>query len=119
MGGDRGNEQGGFDGGTVGISWELRLGKRRPWNLRPGNRGTVEAWVDTVGNRGKLPWKSGGEPGDGKQDWSWRAGTSEEMTAGKQTHVFVVRKRKKIISIKLAESQDAGLPPVELTITLH
>ena len=83
VGGDRGNKQGGFDGGTVGISRELRLGKRRPWNLRPGNRGTVEAWVDAVGNRGELPWKSGGEPGDGRQDWSWRAGTSEGNDCGK------------------------------------
>ena len=75
-----GRMQGGFDRGTVGIFRKLRLEKQRPWNLRPGNRGTVEVLRDAVGKRGELPWQSRGVTGDGKQDWSWRTGTTKETT---------------------------------------
>ena len=41
-----------FGGGTVEIFGRIRLGKRRPWKLRLGNRGTVEEFAGAVGNRG-------------------------------------------------------------------
>ena len=53
---------GGFGGGTVEILRKIRLGKRRPWKLRLGNRGTVEEFAGRRGKPGELPWKnSGGE----------------------------------------------------------
>ena len=94
--------QGGFDGGTVGIFRKDQTRERRPWNSRPGNRGSF------AGRRGK-PWRAAvdeqvsdrrQDAGLELEDWNDRGDDCGRITRDTNTSLQF---RKIIISLKTRE----------------
>ena len=78
-----GGRDSGFFGGRLAVGGDRRnFQEAQTRETKTVELASGEPW-DRGSLGGELLWKSWGEPGDGKQDWSWWAGTSEEPTAGK------------------------------------